>query len=48
MISSVWLQVNMHFAFSVTGDDDSRCKVMENQDQVSRRFVDDGAISLYL
>jgi len=38
----------MRFDFSVTGDDDSRYKVMENQDQVSRRFVDDGAISLHL
>lgn len=38
----------IHFAFSVTGVDDSRYKVMENQEQVSRRFVVDGAISLHL
>lgn len=47
-IGSPWLYVNMHFVFNINGDHDSRYKVMESQDQVSRWFVDDGAISLHL
>lgn len=47
-VRPLWLHINTHFTFSITGDDDSRCKLMQNQDQVSRRFVDDSAISLHL
>lgn len=40
--------VFVHSWLSVSWGDDSRYKVMENQDQVSRRCVDDGAISPHL
>lgn len=40
--------VFIHSWLSMSWGDDSRYKVMENQDQVSRRCVDDGAISPHL
>lgn len=40
--------VFIHSWLSMSQSDDSRYKVMENQDQVSRRCVDDGAISPHL
>lgn len=46
-VSSPWLYVNTHFAFNVIWNDDLRYKVMESQDQTSRRFVDHGASSLH-